>query len=96
MTISMTATAVSFLSVDLSAQRLVIAWPLVYAAMEQKPDADRNALWAEFAGVALVIAEKTGAVLLRHGLIREDGTIADEVVAVLNGLAGRKLRELRK
>ena len=96
MTISMTATAVSFLSVDLSAQRLVIAWPLVYAAMQQNPDADQNSVWAEFAGVALVVAEKTGQVLFRHGLLREDGSIAPEVITVINSLAARKLRELRK
>ena len=94
--ISMTATAIAFVGVDTTAQRLCVAWPLAAAAAAQDPDVDRAAKWAEYAGVALVVAQRTGSVLLRHGLLREDGTIADAVVAVLNGLALRKVKELKR
>jgi hypothetical protein len=50
---------------------------------------------ARFAGTAQLVAEKVGELLL-HGLVREDGTVADETAAVLNDLAARKLKELKR
>ena len=94
--INLTAIAVAYLSTDTSAQRLIASWPLVAAEMAEDPQCDRGALWSEIAGVPLVVGQKLGAVLLRHGLVREDGTVAPEAAAVVNALASRKLKELRK
>ena len=94
--VSLTAIAVAFLSTDVSAQRLAISWPRATAALVEQPDGDRDAVWAQLAGVPLVVAQKTGLVLLQHGLLHEDGSIADEVAAVLNALAARKLKELKR
>lgn len=94
--ISLTATAVAYLGTDVSAQRLAIAWPIVAAALREDPDASRDVLWSQRAGVPLVVAQKLGAVLLDHGLVHEDGRVADETVAVVNALAARKLKELKR
>ena len=94
--LSLTAVAVAFLGTDISAQRLCISWPLAHAALAEDGAPSRDAVWAPLAGVPLVVAEKVGAVLLQHGLLHADGTIASETIAVLNGLAARKLKELRK
>ena len=94
--ISLTAVAVAFLSTDVSAQRLLASWPLAVAAAAADPEADRTAIWAQVAGVALVVSEKVGLVLLRHGLVLEDGTVAEEAARVLNALAARKLKELAR
>ena len=94
--LSLTAVAVAFVGTDVSAQRLCIAWPLAAAALAEDRAPDRDAVWAPLAGVPLVVAEKIGTVLLKHGLLHEDGRIADETIAVLNGLAARKLKELKK
>ena len=42
------------------------------------------------------MAEKVGSVLLEHGLLNADGSIADATVAVLNALAARKFKELKR
>ena len=94
--VSLTAVAVAFLGTDVSAQRLAISWPRTAAALVERPDGDRDATWAQLAGVPLVVAEKTGSVLLQHGLLHQNGTIVDEAAAGLNALAARKLKELRK
>ena len=94
--VNMTAIAVAFLGTDVSAQRLAISWPSVAGPSSEGAEDDRTARWAQSAGVPIVVAEKTGAVLLQHGLVRADGSIADETAAVLNALAARKLKELRK
>ncbi len=80
----------------MSAQRLAIAWPHVAEVMQERPDEDTSAAWALCAGVPIVAAEKLGAVLLRHGLVREDGSVAPEAIAVMNALAARKLKELKR
>ena len=74
--LSMTAIALAFLGSDISAQRLAISWPRVAAASSEDEGVGRTARWAQLAGVPVIVAEKTGTVLLEHRLLQEDGTIA--------------------
>jgi len=72
----MKPTALVYLRDNEAAQRLVVAWPLVPA--EQRASATQAGLvaWSNLSDVPLETARRLALVLLAHGIVLEDGTVA--------------------
>jgi hypothetical protein len=88
-----TTIAVTLLASDPVARRLVVSWPRVDPSLQ-----DRAALvaWARLSGVPFSQVQRTGTVLLRQLVCREDRTVDPEAQRVCQHLAAEQLRVRRR
>lgn len=88
-----TAVAVTFLANDEEARRMVLAWPLVDADLE---DASALRAWARAAGVPASRARRIADVLLCHEICKADGSVDAEAIRVIEHVAAESLRKRGK
>lgn len=68
--------ALIYLAGDDSAQRLVMAWPLLQPAERGRPLTERTLrTWAHLASVSELAAEQLGPPLVLHDIVLADGSI---------------------
>lgn len=88
-----TAAAVALLADDRDAQRMAISWHLVEPGLR---DAAMRVAWARVSGVPLSVVSRRAAVLIGHGICREDRTVEPEADRVLQHLAAERLRAAQR
>ena len=88
-----TATLTTLLASDEPARRLVVTWPLVTGAAE-----DRRTIfeWSRASGVARSVAERAAVMLFRHAICRPDHTVDPEALRIVSHFAGETLRAAQR
>ena len=92
----MKTTALIYLADDKLAQRLVVAWPLAYAAKQT----DRDETWLDLAGLANRSERDTSKLkmrmLLAHGICRADGTVDPTAEAFIARIASKAIGGVKR
>lgn len=88
-----TAVAVTFLAEDTDARRLVLAWPTIPRDLE---GAALARIWGRAAGVPASRTVRLGELLLRHELVRPDGSVDPEALRVIQHVAAETLRTAKR
>lgn len=86
----MELTALIYIEGDIQAQRLVVAWPLVFAGTKPE-ESEIVRRWVSLSGVPLQHVRRLGAALRAHDICQPDGVVDPNALAYVKRVVSAKL-----
>lgn len=91
--VARTAALTTLLADDPALRKLIVTWPLVAGAVE-----DRRTIveWSAASGIPRSVAERAAVVLFRHSVCRPDHTVDPEASRIVAHFAAETLRAAQR